>query len=77
MMVPSAVAEEEEIAPAPLAAMEEANVSTADDFVDFEKEMYAEVICPICLDTYDDARTLNCGHSMCWACIEQMRIASK
>ncbi|KAI1712595.1 zinc finger, c3HC4 type (RING finger) domain-containing protein [Ditylenchus destructor] len=33
----------------------------------------ADVICPICLETYVDPRTLFCGHSLCFPCLVKMR----
>ncbi|VDK68370.1 unnamed protein product [Onchocerca ochengi] len=32
-----------------------------------------EIICPVCLDTYQDPRSLSCGHSICFNCVQQMR----
>ncbi|VDN05335.1 unnamed protein product [Thelazia callipaeda] len=33
----------------------------------------AEIICPVCLDTYRDPRTLICGHTICFSCVQQMK----
>jgi len=36
-----------------------------------------DVICPVCLETYSDPRTLQCGHSLCYSCLAKMREVSK
>ena len=35
-----------------------------------------ELVCPICIETYSEPRTLTCQHTFCTACLLQLAAAS-
>ncbi|KAK0403123.1 hypothetical protein QR680_016727 [Steinernema hermaphroditum] len=34
---------------------------------------YPDLTCPICLDTYEQPRSMPCGHAACFGCLQQMK----
>ncbi|TKR73093.1 hypothetical protein L596_020444 [Steinernema carpocapsae] len=43
-----------------------------EDSEEGKTKAYPDLTCPICLDTYDQPRSMTCGHAACLLCLEQM-----